>query len=443
MNLSPEIINILKHIIQVIVVYILLKNISNNEIQDKYICVYTVLIVYIYSFLENYCTKYNKENFNNTSNKNIENLANLTKLKEEQNKELEKLLENKLNSRKNLDNKMKLKLLGLDDSKTLKELGLTQKVLNRRYKKKIKKMTPAEIQEIVGLPKEVVGLRNNNNIDNSYEARLKRLREQKKKNNVFDMNNYFLTDKQKKEIEMQKKMTEKTLGDIDGDGNVDDLKSLNNENDIDDDESEDGMDSDDNDNDNGDGDGDGDGEDENNRFGDNDFGIDLSNDNNNKTIASTPTPTPDPEFIKKKKLYDEQGKLLDGSQTKGLSERQYIYKGVKTPDGKTIYQLVTEDELKKYDNPEENVHRLIDLHTIPDDEKQKLFDKEKVYGYSFLPPETWYDKPQRPLASCLTEKKCDPIPTLTNGVPYTALEWKDNIIRSDADKYVYPEFKNY
>ena len=43
----------------------------------------------------------------------------------------------------------------------------------------------------------------------------------------------------------------------------------------------------------------------------------------------------------------------------------------------------------------------------------------------------------------LTEKKCDPVPTLTNGVPYTALEWKDNIIKSDADKYVYPEFKNY
>ena len=305
MNLSSEIINIFKHIIQAIVVYILLKNISNNEIQDKYICLYTVIIVYVYSFLENYCTKYNKENFNNTSNKNIENLANLTKLKEEQNKELEKLLENKLDSRKNLDNKMKLKLLGLDDSKTLKELGLTQKELNKKYKKKLKKMTPAEIQEIVGLPKEVVSLRNNNNIDNSYEGKLKRLREQKKKNNVFDMDNYFLTDKQQKEIEMQKKMAEKSIGDIDGDGNIDDLKSLNNENDIDD-ESEDGMDSDNNDddNDNNDDVNDDDNNDDNddNRFGENDFGIDLSNDNNNKTIVSTPTPTPtpDPRFIKKK-----------------------------------------------------------------------------------------------------------------------------------------------
>jgi hypothetical protein len=124
-----------------------------------------------------------------------------------------------------------------------------------------------------------------------------------------------------------------------------------------------------------------------------------------------------------KKIYEDDIEDLDKEITENARIRYYTYRKYVDKDGKEKYKLINN---KFYDKSLDD-KVLIDLNTIPHDIRQDNYDPIKTYGYSYVPPNEWYDVPSRK-ESCITGDEGPFVrPTLTDGSPYDSLFWTKNI----------------
>ena len=128
--------------------------------------------------------------------------------------------------------------------------------------------------------------------------------------------------------------------------------------------------------------------------------------------------------IKKETEYEKNSKRTG----KNARTRRWKYKAVKDKDGKLIYKVGKEIS-KDSDGYARDV-AYADLHTIPTDIRDSKLDECKTRGYNYLPPKEWYKVPAHP-PNCITDKRSPTIPTLTYGVPFSALDWYDEIEKEE------------
>lgn len=132
------------------------------------------------------------------------------------------------------------------------------------------------------------------------------------------------------------------------------------------------------------------------------------------------------EKIKKdvnKDVYVDKMDDLDEETTKNARVRYYTYRKYVDKDEKEKYKLINN---KFYDKSLDD-KVFMDLNTIPHDIRNDNYDPNKTYGYSYVPPNEWYDIPSREKA-CITDDTGPFIrPTLTDGTSYDSLFWTSNI----------------
>ena len=124
-----------------------------------------------------------------------------------------------------------------------------------------------------------------------------------------------------------------------------------------------------------------------------------------------------------KDVYNDKMDDLDEETTTNARVRYYTYRKYIDKDGKEKYKLINN---KFYDKSLDD-KVFMDLNTIPHDIRNDNYDPIKTYGYSYVPPNEWYDIPSREKA-CITGDNGPFIrPTLTDGSPYDSLFWTSNI----------------
>jgi len=124
-----------------------------------------------------------------------------------------------------------------------------------------------------------------------------------------------------------------------------------------------------------------------------------------------------------KELYLAEIDDLDQEITDNAKIRYYTYRKFLDKDGKEKYKLIN----NKYYDKSKNDKVLIDLNTLPHDKRQEKYDKNKIYGYSYVPPNKWYDVPSRK-ENCITSDDGPYIrPVLSDGTPYDVLYWQKEI----------------
>ena len=124
-----------------------------------------------------------------------------------------------------------------------------------------------------------------------------------------------------------------------------------------------------------------------------------------------------------KEMYLAEIEDLDKEITENAKIRYYTYRKYLDEDGVEKYKLIN----NKYYDKEKNDKVLIDLNTLPHDKRQEKYDKNKIYGYSYVPPNKWYDVPSRK-QNCITSDDGPFIrPVLSDGTPYDVLYWQKEI----------------